>query len=88
MPEEPDAIIAMLAEQILRYLDTHPKAADSREGIERWWLGGNAGTASPEAVQQALDALVAQGRVRRREVAGGEAIYSRAERGRNANDRE
>ena len=78
MQEGPDTAGAMLAEQILGYLEAHPWAADSRDGIERFWLGGSVGLVTPEAVQQALDELVASGRVTRRVVAGGEAIYSRA----------
>jgi hypothetical protein len=77
--EQFEAIVAMLAEQILSYLDAHPRAADSRKGIERWWLGSGTGLASPDAVQQALDELVARGHLWRRELIGGEVIYSLAE---------
>jgi hypothetical protein len=68
---------AGIAERILDYLESHPAAADTREGIERWWLGAGGGLGGGEAVQDALDELVARGLVRRREVPGGKAVYSR-----------
>lgn len=75
VPVEPEELTAILEEQILRYLQAHPRAADSREGIERFWLQGAGASMDPDAVQQALDGLVERGLLRRNEVAGGKLVY-------------
>lgn len=60
-----DEQIATIANAIERYLDSHPDAADTAEGIARWWL-------SPEysvdtvTVRSALALLEARGQIRRR----------------------
>lgn len=77
MHDERDANAASLARQILDYLESHPRAADSREGIGRWWLADRSRHANPEDLQRALDDLVERGLVQRRQAAGGEAVYSR-----------
>jgi len=79
MPDERDANLASLARQILDYLESHPRAADSREGIARWWLADTSRGSGPEELQQVLDDLVDRGLVQRRQAAGSEAVYSRAE---------
>lgn len=77
MPEERDEAAAILADEILRYLTAHPNAADSREGIERWWLQGSGSSVDPTLVQKALDLLVQKRLLNRTELAGGQVIYSR-----------
>ena len=72
MPAE-DAAVALVAERILRYFDEHPNAADTAEGIRKWWLPP--GAEAP--VQAALDALVARGLVELVSAAGGDGIYRR-----------
>ncbi|MCW5665826.1 MAG: hypothetical protein KIT35_18505 [Piscinibacter sp.] len=54
-----------IASAIRGYLAEHPNAADTVEGIRRWWLLGTLGEVPPELVEQALEQLLAQGRVRR-----------------------
>jgi hypothetical protein len=62
------------ADRIRRYLDDFPQAADTAEGIARWWLSG-----VPEPiVQAALDDLVKRGVMKRETVIGGRPQYSRA----------
>jgi hypothetical protein len=55
------------------YCALHPNAADTVEGVRRWWL---ADPAIPLAdVEVALDALVARGRLDIRRLPDGTAIY-------------
>ena len=70
----------MVVDQIEGYLAEHPDAADTLAGICHWWLAG-----VPEfAVQKALDDLVRRGTLKRQDVPGGAAVYSRASGGRAA----
>ena len=71
--------VAKLQVAILRYLADHPDAADTVRGIARYWTSdeGTPSTAPPalDAVQHALDALVAQGRIVCAPLAGGARVY-------------
>lgn len=67
--------LSLVSEAILAYLQRHPGAADTAQGIACWWL--------PEAlrgdeilVARALDALLAEGRIRRHINADQHMIYS------------
>ena len=51
-----------LAIKILDYFRRHPRAKDSVEGIAKWWVDDD-----PVAVRNALDSLVEQELVERRE---------------------
>ncbi len=64
-----------IGQSILAYLQVHPEAADSLEGIASWWLpqSGYAGTL--EAVQEALGLLVAEQRIARIDLADGRTLY-------------
>jgi len=70
----------MVADRIEAYLAEHPDAADTLAGICNWWLSG----VPAFAVQKALDDLVTRGMVRRQDVPGGAAVYSRGPGGRAA----
>jgi len=72
--------ITMIAQQVRDYLNTHPKAADTLEGITGWWLPQQGPSANPELVQQALDDLVARQEVVRLRSADGHVLYARGER--------
>jgi len=69
-----------LARQIQHYLSAHPNAADSVEGIHRWWLARQRYEESLEQVEQALDYLVDSGQVSRRVEADGRVVYARRSR--------
>lgn len=64
--------------QLLAYLETHPAASDTADGIGRWWMTE---PADAEAVASAVDRLVKRGIVER--VAGPDAQlrYRKAKRG-------
>jgi hypothetical protein len=47
-----------LAEEILRYLQTHPNASDTLLGITEWWLLKQRIEIAANEVQKALDQLV------------------------------
>jgi hypothetical protein len=69
-----------LESALARYCADHPNAADSVEGVRRWWL---ADPAIPLAeVEAALDAMVRHGLLDVRRLADGTQVYfNRASRG-------
>jgi len=77
MPQEEPERILSIAHQILTYLDAHPKATDTVDGIAGWWLPQPEGGADPEWVQQALDYLVARREVISIRSADGQVFYAR-----------
>jgi hypothetical protein len=72
--------VAAVAAAIRRYLRDHPNAADTVEGIARWWLSGNAGNTRLANVQRAIEQLVNRGEVARRTLRDGTVIYERGKR--------
>jgi hypothetical protein len=75
-----DKTIRSIADEIARYFDDHPNAADTAEGICRWWLARQRSEYSIEDVQAALDGLVARAVVCRRDVPGKPPVYKRGRR--------
>lgn len=72
MPDAPKTV-SEVAEEIRRYLAAHPNASDAAEGVQTWWLPhGVPGV----TVQQALDLLVADGVVDKRQLPDGNLIYA------------
>ena len=65
-----------LQQQILAYLDAHPAAGDTIDGVWQWWLGAPA-----NVPQQQLEALllqmVAAGLLRAHLLPDGRQIFSR-----------
>lgn len=70
-----DDKLDQLAQEIARYLAQHPAAADSVEGVRRWWLLRQRLDEAAEQVQRALDRLEATGQVKRQILPDGTAIY-------------
>lgn len=70
--------IRALARRIAAYLSKHPDAADSAEGISRWWLSQMRIDANGGSVQHALDLLVEQGAIARRVLPDRSCVYGRA----------
>ena len=64
-------------QKILHYLQSHPNAADTAEGIAMWWLGKNAADMEIKKVEDALNNLVTKGLLRRRKFQDGHVLYSR-----------
>ncbi len=65
-----------LADEILRYLHSHSSAADTTEGIARWWINRQRIEDTVTRVQSALDRLVAEEQIEPRVIPGGETLYS------------
>ena len=65
-----------VVDAILRYLDKHPHAADTSEGIAKWWVPMNS-HADIDTVRSALARLESQGVVSRRMNADRHVVFSR-----------
>lgn len=65
-----------VVQAIERHLAVHPNAADSADGIARWWLGSLVPPPPREEVQRALGLLEAAGRMRSRSLPDGTLLYS------------
>ena len=68
--------VSAIAADIERYLAAHPLAADTVDGVQRWWLSDAVRDASVAEVEQALQALEQRGVVTRRVVFGGSVMFS------------
>ena len=79
-----DDPVRRLAQQIASYLEAHPDAVDTADGIRRWWLAPRGIEATPEQLQRALDRTVADGTVERRTLPDGRSVYARAAGGGTA----
>jgi hypothetical protein len=77
MTEEDDQIVRV-AEMILSYLLTHPEAADTARGIERWWLRRQPLDGTAELVEKVLEALLREGLVARSVTRSGSTINRRS----------
>ena len=66
---------------IERYLSARPQAAETVEGIARWWLVRQRYDDSVDLVRRALDLLVRQGVVERLALSGGQPMYRKAQSG-------
>ena len=61
---------------IVDHLRRHPLAADSVEGVARWWLGPAHAIVTTAQVERALNALVALQEMRRLRLMDGTILYS------------
>lgn len=62
----------------MSYLEHAPQAADTVEGIAEWWIYLQRLRTARDAVQAAVDELVAEGRLRRIERIDGQVLYAAA----------
>jgi hypothetical protein len=63
---------------IQRYLASHPLAADTVEGVARWWIPRQRLEETLARTEAALERLVVRGVVERTEI-GGRVVYRRLE---------
>ena len=82
MPDKQAPGSDVIAEAIEDYLRVRPQAADTLEGIARWWLYGDLQNAPLEQIQQAVDALCRR-RVLEATHRSGQLIYQSAAAGGN-----
>jgi len=76
MSEFKDYDVQEIADQIECYLNYHPNAADTIEGITKWWLPGQGIEVSSLIVQQALDYLSSKLVVKCNANLSGNKVYS------------
>ena len=69
-------MVREIARALRDYLDRRPDAADSIEGIHRWWLPSSLHDESPALVEAAVAQLLDEGRLRRVVQEDGGVIYS------------
>lgn len=77
MPHD-NALVDELVAEIQTYLDVHPDAADTLEGVVQWWIVHQRFLRGIEATAQALDRLVAIGSVEAVPGADGKVLYRAA----------
>jgi hypothetical protein len=65
-----------LAAALLRYLAEHPGAADTAEGVHRWWLPHGADEYRADDVRAALDWLAGRGELVRSRLPDGRELYA------------
>ena len=78
-PHEGD-VVDEIAKAIRRYVDAHPDAADSIDGIHRWWLLPVFHDEARALVTCAVDQLAHEGALRQVALEDGRVIYSSARR--------
>ncbi len=71
-------LVLAMAQEISHYLESHPEAADTLKGVVSWWLDRQRYEYSYHMVKQALDHLVAEGKVAKHVTVGGGILYSSA----------
>lgn len=76
MTESNNYDVQKIADQIECYLKDHPNAADTIEGITKWWLPGRGIEASSLIVQQALNYLGSKSVVKCNANLNGNKVYS------------
>jgi hypothetical protein len=76
-----DQRVKMIAQEIERYLVTRPDAADTVEGVSRWWLARLGLDAADAEVEAALHLLVARRAILKTILPDGNALYVGAKRG-------
>ena len=67
---------AAVAQEISHYLETHPNASDTLEGVVKWWLARQRYEYAFRTVEKALEYLVEQGKVAKQATVGGKTLYS------------
>jgi hypothetical protein len=65
----------VLAQEIMRYFEDHPKASDSVQGIAKWWLKHQRYVEAEERVELALDRLVAEGKIQKIRTSDSTSVY-------------
>lgn len=77
MPPANDAtVVQEIARALEHYLQRFPDAADSIEGMRRWWLSPFLRDEAPEFVEAAVALLVNDGVLRQVVLEDGRVIYS------------
>jgi hypothetical protein len=75
IPANHEGVVHDIASAIRGYIHAHPEAADSIDGIHRWWLLPALRDEAPELVEAAVAQLVEEGVLRRVALEDGRVIY-------------
>ena len=78
MLDKEDKNAMHVANDIQKYLQHRPNAADTLEGITKWWVSQICVEESVEVIAKALEILERQGKVTKTVTLGGKEIYSRS----------
>lgn len=70
--------VKRVADEIKRYLGAHPQGADTAEGITTWWVPRQRLEESVLLVRQALDYLITESLIERKDNPSGGYLYFRA----------
>jgi hypothetical protein len=70
--------VERIARDVREYLDAHPHAADTLEGVVKWWLMRQRYGRAEELVQMALELLQQEGKIVTAKTSDGRVIYSSA----------
>ena len=71
--------VERIAEEIQLYFFNHPNAADTLDGITRWWLTRQRYEEATTLVKKALESLIARGLVAQTRNATEQHIYRKGE---------
>jgi len=80
--DEEGGLVNAVAVAILDHLQTHPLAADTADGVARWWLGPAYAGVTVQQVEQALNLLVTRRAMRCLRLMDGTFLYSQEPRTR------
>ena len=78
MRADEGGLVEAVAVAIMDRLQSHPLAADSADGVARWWLGPGHASVTAEQVERALNLLVSRHAMRRLRLMDGTFLYSQA----------
>ena len=78
--ESADREVERIARDLEHYVSLHPTAADTPEGIARWWLP-HSGEPALSVVEAAIEVLVQRHVLERRPLPGGTFIFAAAKHG-------
>ncbi len=78
MLDKEDINAMRVADDIQKYLQHRPNAADTLEGITKWWVSQICVEEAVEVIAKALEILERQGKVTKIVMVGGKEIYSRS----------
>ena len=81
-PADDAEAVGAIARAIHRYVIAHPDAADTVEGIHRWWLLPTLHEESIMRVEEAVEQLVSEGVLRSISPEDGRVIYCYAQQRR------
>ncbi|TXI19273.1 MAG: hypothetical protein E6Q62_04570 [Nitrosomonas sp.] len=71
---------ANIRKEILQYMQTHPDAADSLNGIVNWWLSNKYNAEDMKKVEYVLEQLINDGLVKKVALIDKTIIYKRCKK--------